>query len=100
MVAFLETWDSGMSMVGLFNTCVGFLVMGVVGFSPFVLVSLINSSAAALAYGLCWVAATAAEGSQLRVGMSIVADIFWLIQEASLSLYSFLIVRRIVQGRE
>jgi len=88
-----------LSTIGLTNMCFGLMVVGIVGFSPIVLVPFIVSAACALANGMCYYAFYADYPIVNAAVASAFADLAWLIQEAGLSFYSYVILTRVLRNR-
>lgn len=89
-----------LSTVGTCNVCIGFMVMGIAGFTPICVVPLIVSLATAIANGLCYYAFYASYPKTNTLVASGMADISWLVQEAGLSFYSYVILNRVLVNRE
>ncbi|KAF2029848.1 hypothetical protein EK21DRAFT_66839 [Setomelanomma holmii] len=95
---FESSW-SILSTIGLVNSLCGFMVVGITGYSALALVPIVVSVAAALANGLCFYALYEHHDRTATLVGGIFADIFWLIQEAGLSFYSYMILNRVLQNR-
>lgn len=95
---FEGSW-SILSTIGLVNVINGLTVISVIGVSPIAIVPVVISAAAAIANGLCYYAFYAHYSQTNTIVAAAFADIFWLIQEAGLSFYSYMILRRLLQGR-
>ncbi|XPS93616.1 hypothetical protein M3J09_002959 [Ascochyta lentis] len=96
---YYESSWSILSTIGLGNLLFGFLVIGITGFSPIALVPITVSTATAIANGLCYYALYESHSTNAVLVGSIFAEIFWLIQEAGLSFYSYLILNRVLSSR-
>ncbi|KAH7391687.1 hypothetical protein BKA66DRAFT_568102 [Pyrenochaeta sp. MPI-SDFR-AT-0127] len=88
-----------LSTIGINNVIFGFIVVGVTGFSPIALVPIVVSMAGAVANGLCFYALYANYSKTPTVVAAIFADLLWLVQEAGLSFYSYMILRRVLKAR-
>ncbi|KAK8035210.1 hypothetical protein PG993_010205 [Apiospora rasikravindrae] len=88
-----------LSSIGLINVCFGFMVIGIVGFPPIATVPIIVSIASALANGLCYFAYYTEYPKTNTIVASAFADVFWLIQEAGLSFYSYSILSKMLYNR-
>ncbi|EWZ29390.1 hypothetical protein FOZG_17017 [Fusarium oxysporum Fo47] len=97
-VYFELSW-SILSTIGIGNVLFGLLVCSITSFSQISAVPLITSAAGATANGLCYYAFYA-EGNPVKskAVASAFADLFWLVQEAGLSFYSYVILSRVLQN--
>ncbi|KAH8704385.1 hypothetical protein GQ44DRAFT_692634 [Phaeosphaeriaceae sp. PMI808] len=95
---FEGSW-SILSTIGMVSALFGLMVVGITGYSPIALVPIIVSVAAATANGLCYYALYEHHSTNATLVAAIFADLFWLIQEAGLSFYSYMILRRVLRGR-
>jgi hypothetical protein len=68
-----------LSTIGLLNICLGFMVLGITGFSPIWLVPVITSAAGATANGLCYYAFYADYPVVNTAAASAFADVAWLV---------------------
>ncbi|RDL41868.1 Uncharacterized protein BP5553_01847 [Venustampulla echinocandica] len=98
-VYFEQSWAI-LSSIGLVNVILGFMVVGITSLSPISLVPIVVSAAGAVANGLCYYAFYADYPTTPTVVAAAVADIGWLIQEAGLSFYSYLILIRVLRRRD
>ncbi|KAL2126013.1 hypothetical protein VTI74DRAFT_1953 [Chaetomium olivicolor] len=99
-VFFELTW-SILATIGAGNVFFGLLVVSVTNLSPIAAVPLAASTACAVANGLCFYAFyLTTPPATNRAVASAFADISWLIQEAGLSLYSYVILSRILRDRQ
>ncbi|KAL2138938.1 hypothetical protein VTI28DRAFT_6025 [Corynascus sepedonium] len=98
---FFELSWSILSTIGSSNVLFGLFVVSITNFSPIAAVPIITSAAAAIANGLCYYAfyMTTQPPTNQAVA-SAFADILWLIQEAGLSFYSYIILSRILSGKQ
>jgi hypothetical protein len=97
--AYYELSWSILSTIGLFLTIVGVWAILITRVSPLHLVPIVVSIACAVANGLCYYAFYAEHPTQQQVVASVFADIFWLIQEAGLSFYSYQILVHTLKNR-
>ncbi|KAK7967216.1 uncharacterized protein PG986_001493 [Apiospora aurea] len=88
-----------LSSIGLINVCSGFIVIGIVGFPPIATVPIVVSTASALANGLYYLAYYTEYPKTNTIVASASADVFWLIQEAGLSFYSYAILSKMLYKR-
>ncbi|KAH7070057.1 hypothetical protein FB567DRAFT_218971 [Paraphoma chrysanthemicola] len=95
---FEGSW-SILSTIGLVNFLLGFMVVGITGYSPIALVPIVVSGAAAIANGLCYYALYEEHSTNATLVSAVFADLFWLIQEAGLSFYSYMILNRVLRSR-
>ncbi|KAJ0126347.1 Protein MSN1 [Fusarium oxysporum f. sp. albedinis] len=97
---YFELSWSILSTIGIGNVLFGFLICSITSFSQISAVPLITSASAAIANGLCYYAFYA-EGNPVKgkAVASAFADLFWLVQEAGLSFYSFVILSRVLRNR-
>ncbi|KAK4101135.1 hypothetical protein N658DRAFT_426348 [Parathielavia hyrcaniae] len=98
---FFELSWSILSMIGAGNVFFGILVVSVTNLSPVAAVPVVTSAACAVANGLCFYAyylpTVPVTNRAVAAGF---ADILWLIQEAGISLYSYVILSRILRDRQ
>ncbi|KAF3394451.1 hypothetical protein F1880_004787 [Penicillium rolfsii] len=99
VTAYYELSWSILSTIGLFLTIVGIWAILITRVSPLHLVPIVVSIACAVANGLCYYAFYAEHPTQQQVVASVFADIFWLIQEAGLSFYSYQILVHTLKHR-
>ncbi|EXK23449.1 hypothetical protein FOMG_19772, partial [Fusarium oxysporum f. sp. melonis 26406] len=98
-VYFELSW-SILSTIGIGNVLFGFLVCSITSFSQISAVPLITSAAGAIANGLCYYAFDTEENPvKGKAVASAFADLFWLVQEAGLSFYSYVILSRVLRNR-
>ncbi|KAK8912050.1 hypothetical protein VCV18_013030 [Metarhizium anisopliae] len=81
-----------LSTVGLANFLLGFMVLGITGASRSVAVPMIVSAAGALGNGLCVVAFYSQYPLPGRLVAIVLSDTSWLVEEAGLSCYGYIIV--------
>ncbi|KAM0351194.1 hypothetical protein ACHAP4_009332 [Fusarium culmorum] len=90
-----------LSTIGIANVLFGLMVAGITSFGPVSIVPIVTSAAGAIANGLCYYAFYDKDTSATSAAIaSIFADILWLIQEAGLSFYSYIILSRVLRGRQ
>ncbi|KAH7184905.1 uncharacterized protein B0J16DRAFT_414335 [Fusarium flagelliforme] len=99
-IVYYELSWSILSTIGIANTLFGLMVAGITSFGPVSIVPIVTSAAGAIANGLCYYAFyDPTNGPTAQAVASIFADILWLIQEAGLSFYSYIILSRVLRGR-
>jgi hypothetical protein len=69
-----------LSTIGIFNVLIGFMVIGIAGFSPVSMVPLIVSVATAVANGMCYYAFYADNPVNNTAVASVFADLMWLVR--------------------
>ncbi|KAH8751798.1 hypothetical protein F5882DRAFT_340026 [Hyaloscypha sp. PMI_1271] len=97
-VYFEQSWAI-LSSIGLTNVLFGLMVVGITSLSPVSLVPIVVSVAGSVANGLCYYAFYADYPKTGTVVAAGIADMCWLIQEAGLSFYSYLILTRVLKNR-
>ncbi|KAI8680847.1 hypothetical protein NCS56_00491000 [Fusarium sp. Ph1] len=97
--AYFELSWAILSTIGLANVVHGFMVVGIIGWSRIVFVPITVSAAGALANGLCYYAFYSNHALEGKLAASAFGDFFWLIEEAGLSLYNYLILIKILDFR-
>ncbi|KAK7418929.1 hypothetical protein QQX98_003632 [Neonectria punicea] len=98
-VYFELSW-SILSTIGIANVLFGFLVCSITSFSQISAVPVVSSAAGAVANGLCYYAFYAEDTPVSGQAVaSAFADLLWLIQEAGLSFYSYVILSRVLRNR-
>ncbi|RFU29543.1 hypothetical protein B7463_g6795, partial [Scytalidium lignicola] len=98
-VYFEESWAI-LSSLSLVDVLFGLMVVGITRVSPISLVPIITSAGGAIANGLCYYVFYADYPKTGTVVAGVVADITWLIQEAGMSFYSYIILTRVFAYRE
>ncbi|KAK8100398.1 hypothetical protein PG999_010772 [Apiospora kogelbergensis] len=88
-----------LSSIGIINVCFGLMVIGIVGFPPIAIVPIVVSTATAVANGLCYFAFYTDYAKTNTIVASAFADLFWMVQEAGLSFYSYAILARMLHKR-
>ncbi|KAL2836198.1 hypothetical protein BJY01DRAFT_238351 [Aspergillus pseudoustus] len=92
MPTYFELSWSILSSIGLFITFVGVWAIFISRPSPLAYIPIIVSISCAIANGACYFAFYTDHATPNRAAASAIADIFWLIQEAGLSFYSYQIL--------
>ncbi|KAF4776050.1 hypothetical protein HER10_EVM0003150 [Colletotrichum scovillei] len=97
---YFELSWSPLSTVGALNVLLGFLVVGITSFSKVAVVPIVSSAAGAIANGLCYYAYYDETYYPLERKAVVAAfgDFFWMVQEAGLPFYSYIILRNILRG--
>ncbi|KAH7251266.1 hypothetical protein BKA59DRAFT_126454 [Fusarium tricinctum] len=90
-----------LSTIGIANALFGLMVAGITSFGPVSIVPIVTSAAGAIANGLCYYAFyDKSNTATTQAVASVFADILWLVQEAGLSFYSYIILSRVLRGRQ
>ncbi|KAF5966629.1 hypothetical protein FBULB1_11548 [Fusarium bulbicola] len=90
-----------LSTIGIANVLFGLVVAGITSFGPVSIVPIVTSAAGAIANGLCYYAFYEEGNSPTSKAVaSVFADVLWLVQEAGLSFYSYIILSRVLRGRQ
>ncbi|KAN0077902.1 hypothetical protein V8E54_006206 [Elaphomyces granulatus] len=89
-----------LSTIGMLNVFFGIMVVSITMISPISLVPIVVSAAGAVANGLCYYGYYANYPKVPTAVASAFADAFWLVQEAGMSFYSYLILVHILQRRQ
>ncbi|KAL2816747.1 hypothetical protein BJX63DRAFT_419919 [Aspergillus granulosus] len=92
MATYFELSWSILSSIGLFVTFVGIWAVFITRPSPLTYIPIVVSISCAIANGACYFAFYTDHATPNRAAASGIADIFWLIQEAGLSFYSYQIL--------
>ncbi|SPN96476.1 uncharacterized protein DNG_00004 [Cephalotrichum gorgonifer] len=103
VTAGLSYFDSSwsiLSTIGMANVLFGFVIVGITSFKPVVAVPIVTSTACAVANGLSFYAFYTHYALRNRAVASAFADIFWLIQEAGLSFFSYVILIRVLHDKQ
>ncbi|KAF4978177.1 hypothetical protein FZEAL_5422 [Fusarium zealandicum] len=98
--AYFEVCWSIFSTICLVNCLFGLLVCEITSYSVLAVVPILSSAAGAIANGLCYYVYYQSHPTVNKVVGAVFSDVFWLIQEASMLLYSYMILRRILRGRQ
>ncbi|KAH7185113.1 uncharacterized protein B0J16DRAFT_414502 [Fusarium flagelliforme] len=80
------------------NVFLGCLVCGITSWTLLAAVPMFSSAAGAIANGLCYYVYYQQHPPIFTVIASVFADIFWLLQEAGLLFYSYIILKRVLRG--
>lgn len=97
--SYYESSWSILSSIGIINVLFGLVIIGITSLKPVVVVPIICSAATALANGLCFYGFYTTYPLVNRAVASFFADIFWLIQEAGLPFYSYVILRPVLHNK-
>lgn len=108
-----------LSTIGIANVLFGLMVAGITSFGPVSIVPIVTSAAGAIANGLCYYAFyEEGNSTTTKAVASVFADVLWLVrsdclsfsiranallsqvQEAGLSFYSYIILSRVLRGRQ
>ncbi|KAH8430950.1 uncharacterized protein LDX57_008613 [Aspergillus melleus] len=98
-VSYFELSWSILSTIGLFTTLLGIWAVLITRPSPLSYIPIVVSAACAAANGLCYFSYYTFHSVLNRMVGSAFADIFWLIQEAGLSFYSYQILSHTLRDR-
>ncbi|CAG9946856.1 unnamed protein product [Clonostachys rosea f. rosea IK726] len=96
---FLELSWGVLSSIGIVCLLFGFLIIGITGWSAAASVPIISSVAGCLANALCYYAYYQTHPPVNTAVASAFADVMWMVQEASLSFYSYIILTRVLIRR-
>ncbi|OHF02250.1 hypothetical protein CORC01_02530 [Colletotrichum orchidophilum] len=88
-----------LSTIGLSNVFLGFIVISITKFSPVALVPIITSTGCAIANGLDFYIYYTDSPLLDKAIASGFADTFWLVQEAGISFYSYVMLTHLLTGR-
>ncbi|KAF5573570.1 hypothetical protein FPCIR_13926 [Fusarium pseudocircinatum] len=99
MAVYYETSWSILSTIGLVNFFFAWIVIGITRLSWLSAIPAIVSAAGAVANGLCYYAWYMNSGKPKTATAYAVADILWMIQEAGLSFYSYIILKQVLQNK-
>ncbi|KAF4442814.1 hypothetical protein F53441_11642 [Fusarium austroafricanum] len=80
------------------NVLLGCLVCGITNWTLLAAVPMISSAAGAIANGLCYYVYYEKNPAMPTAIASVFADTFWLVQEAGLLFYSYIILKRVLRG--
>ncbi|KAH8812226.1 hypothetical protein F5884DRAFT_784797 [Xylogone sp. PMI_703] len=98
-VYFEESWAI-LSSICLIDVLFGLMVVAITSVSPISLVPIVTSAAGAIANGLCYYAFYADYPKTGTAVAGAMADISWLVQEAGMSFYSYIILTRVLVYRQ
>lgn len=99
MPVYYELSWSILSTIGLISFLIAVMVSGIVHVTSISMTPIVVSAACAIANGLCYYAFYANYGIEARAVAAGFADMFWFIQEAGLSMYSYQILTKVLQHR-
>ncbi|KAK0389031.1 hypothetical protein NLU13_2607 [Sarocladium strictum] len=99
MLYFEFSWAI-LSTIGVANLLYGLTIIAITRVTPVSLVPIIVSTAAAIANGLCYYAFYANYPRVNTAAASCIADLMWLVQEAGITFYSYIILTRLLPQRE
>ncbi|KPM42933.1 hypothetical protein AK830_g3598 [Neonectria ditissima] len=97
-LVFFEVSWSILSVICMGNVLFGCVVCGITSFTLLALVPIISSAGGAIACGLCYYIYYQEHASTSRAVASVFGDLFWMIQEAGLLFYSYMILQRVLRG--
>lgn len=89
-----------LSTIGIANLLYGLTIIAITRVTPVSLVPIVVSAAGAVANGLCYYAFYADYPRLNTAAASSIADVMWLIQEAGITFYSYMILTRLLPQRE
>ncbi|ROT37857.1 hypothetical protein SODALDRAFT_175679 [Sodiomyces alkalinus F11] len=96
MTVYFESSWAILSTICLANSLFGLMVVNITTLSRASMVPIVVSVAGAVANGLCYYAYYGDYPLVNTAAASVVADVMWLIQEAGVSFYSYIILVRIL----
>ncbi|KAF5681349.1 hypothetical protein FDENT_8120 [Fusarium denticulatum] len=99
MAVYYESSWSILSTIGLVNFFYAWIVIGITRLSWLSAIPAIVSAAGAVANGLCYYAWYMNSDKAKTAAAYAVADILWMIQEAGLSFYSYIILKQVLQNK-
>ncbi|KAJ4252407.1 hypothetical protein NW762_011006 [Fusarium torreyae] len=94
---YFEVCWSIFSTICLVNVLFGVLVCEITTFTILAAVPIFSSAAGAIANGLCFYVYYESHPVINEVVAAVFSDFFWLLQEASLLLYSYIILQRVLR---
>ncbi|GKU07921.1 hypothetical protein FLAG1_10776 [Fusarium langsethiae] len=97
---YFEVCWSIFSTICLVNVVFGILVCEITTFTVLAAVPIFSSAAGAIANGLCYYVYYEKHSVANEVVAAVFSDFFWLLQEASLLLYSYIILQRVLRPRQ
>ncbi|KAL7756778.1 hypothetical protein ACKLNR_013771 [Fusarium oxysporum f. sp. zingiberi] len=95
---FFELSWSILMTICMGNVLLGCLVCGITNWTLLAAVPMLSSAAGAVANGLCYYVYYQKHPAIMLAIASVFADIFWLLQEAGLLFYSYIILKRVLRG--
>nr|BDD69312.1 sterol uptake control protein 2 [Verruciconidia persicina] len=99
MTVYFELSWAILSTIGIANVIYSLTVASICGFPPISLVPLVVSAACAVANGLCYYVFYTDYPVVNKAAASGFTDFLWLIQEAGLSFYSYIILKHVLENR-
>ncbi|KAF5565884.1 hypothetical protein FNAPI_1433 [Fusarium napiforme] len=97
---YFEVCWSIFSTICLVNVVFGILVCEITTFTVLAAVPIFSSAAGAIANGLCYYVYYLENPVINEVVAAVFSDFFWLLQEASLLLYSYIILQRVLRPKQ
>ncbi|KIL93971.1 hypothetical protein FAVG1_02533 [Fusarium avenaceum] len=97
---YFEVCWSIFSTICLVNVVFGILVCEITTFTVLAAVPIFSSAAGAIANGLCYYVYYLKNPVINEVVAAVFSDFFWLLQEASLLLYSYIILQRVLRPNQ
>ncbi|KAF5024524.1 hypothetical protein F66182_3464 [Fusarium sp. NRRL 66182] len=97
---YFEVCWSIFSTICLVNVLLGILVCEITTFTWLAAVPIFSSAAGAIANGLCYYVYYRTNPVINEVVAAVFSDFFWLLQEGSLLLYSYIILQRVLRPRQ
>ncbi|KAM0300659.1 hypothetical protein ACHAPM_005936 [Fusarium culmorum] len=97
---YFEVCWSIFSTICLVNVVFGVLVCEITTFTVLAAVPIFSSAAGAIANGLCYYVYYEKHPVVNEVVAAVFSDFFWLLQEASLLLYSYIILQRVLRPKQ
>ncbi|KAH7251010.1 hypothetical protein BKA59DRAFT_434682 [Fusarium tricinctum] len=95
---FFELSWSILCTICIGNVALGCLVCGITSWTLLAAVPMISSAAGAIANGLCYYVYYEKHPPIYTAIASVFSDVFWLVQEAGLLFYSYIILKRVLRG--
>ncbi|KAM0201604.1 hypothetical protein ACHAPQ_009662 [Fusarium lateritium] len=95
---FFELSWSILCTICIGNVALGCLVCGITSWTLLAAVPMLSSAAGAIANGLCYYVYYEKHSPLSTAIASVFSDVFWLIQEAGLLFYSYIILKRVLRG--
>ncbi|KAJ4256064.1 hypothetical protein NW762_009138 [Fusarium torreyae] len=95
---FFELSWSILCTICIGNVFLGCLVCGITNWTLLAAVPMLSSAAGAVANGLCYYVYYQKNAPMSTAIASVFSDVFWLMQEAGLLFYSYIILKRVLRG--
>ncbi|KAF4959256.1 hypothetical protein FSARC_10772 [Fusarium sarcochroum] len=95
---FFELSWSILCTICIGNVFLGCLVCGITSWTLLAAVPMLSSAAGAIANGLCYYVYYKKNAPMSTAIASVFSDVFWLLQEAGLLFYSYIILKRVLRG--